>query len=35
MEEDRPLAMGSKFTAATRIGGTEQTSALEITEISP
>jgi uncharacterized protein YndB with AHSA1/START domain len=35
MEEDRPPAVGSRFTTTTRIGGAEQTSTLEITEISP
>ena len=35
MEEDRPPAVGSRFTTTTRIGGTEQTATLEITEINP
>lgn len=35
MEDDRPPAVGSRFTTITRIGGAEQTSTLEITEISP
>ena len=35
MEEDRPPAAGSRFTVVTRIGGAEQTSTVEITEITP
>ena len=35
MEADTPPAAGSRFTTTTRIGGTEQISTLEITEISP
>lgn len=35
MEEDRPPAVGSRFTTTTRMGGAEQASTLEITEISP
>jgi uncharacterized protein YndB with AHSA1/START domain len=34
MEEDRPPAVGSRFTT-TRMGGARQASTLEITEISP
>lgn len=32
---DGPAAVGSRFTASTRIGGAEQVSTLEITEFSP
>ncbi len=35
MDQDRPPAVGSRFTITTRIGGAEQTSALEITQITP
>ena len=35
MADSSPPAAGSRFTATTRIGGTEQVSTLEITEISP
>lgn len=35
MADDRPPAVGSRFTTTTRIGGTEQTSTLEITRITP
>lgn len=34
MEHDLPPAVGSRFTTTTRIGGSEQTSTLEITEFS-
>lgn len=35
MEEDSPPAVGSKVTVTTGIGGAEQISTLEITEITP
>ena len=35
MEADGPAGPGSRFTATTRIGGAEQVSTLEITDISP
>jgi uncharacterized protein YndB with AHSA1/START domain len=35
MVDDRPPAVGSRFTTTTRIGGSEQTSTLEITGITP
>jgi uncharacterized protein YndB with AHSA1/START domain len=35
MEQDRPPTVGSRFTTTTRIGGAEQTSTLEITQITP
>lgn len=34
MEDGTPPAAGSRFTTTTRIGGTEQVSTLEITELS-
>jgi uncharacterized protein YndB with AHSA1/START domain len=35
MQDDRPPAVGSRFTTTRRIGRVEQTTTQEITEISP